>query len=111
LRAELWTDCHALPGIAERLRGLPVPLVIDHTGGAPIRSRQAQRLTQACPFPHHEALLQANPERLLWGSDWTHLRVTPAPDAQQLLAVFRRWTASDVLASKSLVSNPAALYA
>ncbi len=33
LHAELWTDCKLLPDIAERLRHLPVPVVIDHMGG------------------------------------------------------------------------------
>src|SRR4051812_38599094 len=30
LHAELWTDCQALPAIAQRLLALPVPVVIDH---------------------------------------------------------------------------------
>jgi predicted TIM-barrel fold metal-dependent hydrolase len=33
LHAELWTDCKVLPDIADRLLGLPVPVVIDHMGG------------------------------------------------------------------------------
>jgi predicted TIM-barrel fold metal-dependent hydrolase len=33
LHAELWTDTQVLPAIAERLRMLPVPIVIDHMGG------------------------------------------------------------------------------
>ena len=33
LHAELWTDRHILPGIAARIRALPVPVVIDHMAG------------------------------------------------------------------------------
>jgi predicted TIM-barrel fold metal-dependent hydrolase len=33
LHAELWTDRHILPGIADRIRALPVPVVIDHMAG------------------------------------------------------------------------------
>ncbi|MEH3086914.1 MAG: amidohydrolase family protein [Xylophilus ampelinus] len=33
LHAELWTDRHVLPGIADRIRALPVPVVVDHMGG------------------------------------------------------------------------------
>ena len=33
LHAELWTDRHVLPGIADSIRALPVPVVIDHMAG------------------------------------------------------------------------------
>jgi predicted TIM-barrel fold metal-dependent hydrolase len=55
-------------------------------------------------------MLQANPERLVWGSDWPHLRVTPAPDAAQLLALLREWAGSAALADQVLRSNPERLY-
>ena len=137
LHAELWTDCKVLPDIAGRLRELPVPVVIDHMGGFDAAAGVddpgfgcllslleggsvwvklcAYRNLLAMPDfeigkPFHGALLQANSERLLWGSDWPHLRVTPAPDAADLLDVFKRWTASDALMSQILVGNPGALY-
>jgi predicted TIM-barrel fold metal-dependent hydrolase len=138
LHAELWTDCTALPAIADRLRHLPVPVVIDHMGGFDVHAGidapgfacllrlvetghawvklcayrnlpAAAGLEQARPF--HHALLRANPQRLLWGSDWPHLRVTPAPDAALLLEAFKHWTASETLVEHILVGNPAALYA
>jgi predicted TIM-barrel fold metal-dependent hydrolase len=138
LHAELWTDCQALPGIAGRLRALPVPLVIDHMGGFDVAAgvdepgfrcllslvESGQVWVKLCAYrnllaapdaelgkPFHDALLQANPQRLLWGSDWPHLRVAPAPDAAQLLGLFKRWTADEALVSRMLVDNPAALYA
>jgi predicted TIM-barrel fold metal-dependent hydrolase len=56
-------------------------------------------------------MVRANPHRLVWGSDWPHLRVTPAPDAAQLLDAFKRWTADPALVTQILVTNPSALYA
>jgi predicted TIM-barrel fold metal-dependent hydrolase len=136
LHAELWTDCAVLPDIAERLLELPVPVVIDHMGGFDVAAGidapgfrcllalldSGRVWVKLCAYrnllatadvergrPFHEALLRANPQRLLWGSDWPHLRVTPTPDTAQLLQLFKRWTPSS-LAGDILVGNPAALY-
>jgi predicted TIM-barrel fold metal-dependent hydrolase len=136
LHAELWTDTQALPAIADRLRALPVPVVIDHMGGFDVTAGVEQpgfaclrklvadghawvklcayrNLLASADFelgrPFHEALVRANPQRLIWGSDWPHLRVVPAPDAAQLLDALRRWTPADRLA-QILVANPATLY-
>jgi predicted TIM-barrel fold metal-dependent hydrolase len=137
LHAELWTDCVQLPMLADQLPKLPVPVVIDHMGGFDVQAGVddagfrrllgllasgrvwvklcvyrnlpgAESFEQGLPF--HQALLAANPQRLLWGSDWPHLRVTPQPDAAELLQVFKRWTASDALVRQVLVDNPANLY-
>jgi predicted TIM-barrel fold metal-dependent hydrolase len=137
LHAELWTDCKALPGIADQLRRLPLPVVIDHMGGfdaatgidepgfacllslvssghAWVKLCAYRNLLGAADFesgrPFHDALLNANPRRLLWGSDWPHLRVTPEPDAAGLLDIFRRWTDSDATVEQILVGNATALY-
>ena len=137
LHAELWTDCKALPDIAPRLRELPIRVVIDHMGGfdaaagiddpgfrcllslledgcAWVKLCAYRNLLGApdfeCGRPFHEAMLGANSNSLVWGSDWPHLRVNPAPDAAQLLDLFKRWTADDALVSQILVANPAALY-
>ena len=61
--------------------------------------------------PFHQALQSANAERLLWGSDWPHLRVSPAPDTSALIATFKRWTDNEALITQMLVVNPAVLYA
>jgi predicted TIM-barrel fold metal-dependent hydrolase len=137
LHAELWTDCQALPGIANFLRRLPVPVVIDHMGGFDARAgvdepgfRQLLSLVEqghvhvklcayrnllatrdaddGCMF--HRALLAANPEALVWGSDWPHLRVQPVPDAAQWLQRMRGWTADPALEERILMLNPARLY-
>lgn len=137
LHAELWTDCAALPDIAGALSRLPLPVVLDHMGGFDVQAgvqspgftclrellasgrawvklcayRNLPSATDLAPCrPFHDALLQANPQRLLWGSDWPHLRVTPSPDAAELLALFKRWTPHPAWVEQILVANPAALY-
>ncbi|HWH85133.1 MAG TPA: amidohydrolase family protein [Burkholderiaceae bacterium] len=137
LHAELWTDCRALPAIAAAIVELPVPVVIDHMGGFDVASgvgdpgfacllslvSSGHAWVKLCAYRNlqgaadfesgkvfHDALLRANPQRLLWGSDWPHLRVTPAPDAATLLDTFKRWTASDALVAQILERNPALLY-
>jgi predicted TIM-barrel fold metal-dependent hydrolase len=126
-----------LPDIADRLRQLPVPVVIDHMGGfdvaagtdeAGFRCLRAllgdgKAWLKICAYrnlltapdaeagrPFHRALLAANPEHLVWGTDWPHLRVVPEPDTQALLDQFKRWTDDDALVQRVLVTNPAALY-
>ena len=138
LHAELWTDTQALPAIADRLRNLPVPVVIDHMGGFDVNAGiddpgfralcdlagSGKAWVKLCAYrnllasadweaggPFQQALLAANPDRMLWGSDWPHLRVTPAPDAGALLQMFRRWAGSATLAQQVLQDNPQRLYA
>jgi predicted TIM-barrel fold metal-dependent hydrolase len=137
LHAELWTDCQALPGIEATLRGLPVDVVLDHMGGFDATAgidepgfRSLLGLLEAgrtwvklCAYrnllrlpsldagePFHRAMLQAQPERLVWGSDWPHLRVEPSPDTAGLLATLERWTPESALRQRILVDNPAARY-
>ena len=138
LHAELWTDCRVLPDIAERLRALPLPAVIDHMGGFDVDAgiddagfrcllslvEESSAWVKMCAYrnllgaedfergrPFHQALQTANPERLLWGSDWPHLRVSPAPDTAALMATFKRWTDNEAMLNQMLVVNPAVLYA
>jgi predicted TIM-barrel fold metal-dependent hydrolase len=134
LHAELWTDCKALPAIAKQLDTLPVPLVLDHMGGFDVNAGvdepgfrsmldllargkiwvklcayrnlfNAESIEQGLPF--HQKLLEANPEQLVWGSDWPHLRVSPEPNTAELLALLKRWTPAP---EKILLDNPAKLY-
>jgi predicted TIM-barrel fold metal-dependent hydrolase len=137
LHAELWTDCQALPLIAEQIRKLPVPVVIDHMGGFDVAAgidepgfrtlldllQTGQVWVKLCAYrnllkapdwnagrPFQQAMVQANPERLVWGSDWPHLRVDPTPDAADLLAMFTAWAGDAALVQRVLSDNPAALY-
>jgi predicted TIM-barrel fold metal-dependent hydrolase len=60
--------------------------------------------------PFQQALIDANPNQLLWGSDWPHLRVSPRPEAKQLLNFFKDWIGSDTLTQTILHHNPQRLY-
>ncbi len=136
LHAELWTDTRALPDIADALRALPVPVVIDHMGGFDVDAglddpgfRTLLQLLESggvwvklCAYrnvrpddpdrarPFHRAMIEANADRLVWGSDWPHLRVEPRPDAARWLQRLRDWTNDAALVERILVHNPAALY-
>jgi len=137
LHAELWTDCKVLPDIAPMLRALPFPVVIDHMGGFEVdagvddpgfrvlldllaagkiwvKTSVYRSLLRTPDFeagrPFHRAMLQANPDQLVWGSDWPHIRIDPLPDTGGLLQTFKRWTDDEALVRKILVENPSRLY-
>lgn len=137
LHAELWTDTQALPDLVNTLKALPVPVVIDHMGGfdpsAGVDAPGFRALlslletgsvwVKLCVYrnylgqgdphdsaPFHKLMVQAHPERLVWGSDWPHLRVEPAPDTASLLALLAHGLDDEAVLARVLCSNPAALY-
>ena len=62
--------------------------------------------------PFHDALVAANPERLLWGTDWPHPSI-PAevmPDDGHLLDLFCAWTPDEAMRRKILVETPQRLF-
>lgn len=121
-----------------RLQQLRVPLVIDHFGlpadeddlawlTEQLRSGRAYvKLSAAHRVPINlgplaRALIAANPERCLWGSDWPHpvssgsrdpdeVQPFDAIDDAAALARIHFWTAVPTLFRKILVDNPARLY-
>ncbi|MDR6855679.1 amidohydrolase family protein [Variovorax guangxiensis] len=137
LHAELWTDCRALGEIAAQLRALPVPVIIDHMGGFDPKAgvddpgfrtllgllETGSVWVKLCAYRNllnesdwevgrefQQKMVAANPERLVWGSDWPHLRVTPAPDPVQLLDMFMEWAGSDAVVRQVLSTNAESLY-
>jgi predicted TIM-barrel fold metal-dependent hydrolase len=57
------------------------------------------------------ALVAANPEQLLWASDWPHTeRFTPTPHDADLVDLLPDWLGSDDLRRRVCVANPARLY-
>jgi 2-pyrone-4,6-dicarboxylate lactonase len=61
------------------------------------------------PFAH--ALLSANADRIVWGSDWPHVMVqTDMPNDGDLCDVLATWIPDADLRRQVLVDNPARLY-
>jgi len=138
-----------IAGLRDLILASPVPVVFDHFGGANaalglrqpgfdqllefVRSGKgyvkisgAYRASDKPPdysdvVPLARALIEANPHRILWGSDWPHpdtgagrkpsdlsplLRV----DNAHLLNLLSRWAPDAALRKTVLVDNPATLY-
>ncbi len=117
---------------------LPVPLVIDHFGhfstkqsvDAPgfrgalrlieegkawIKLSGVYRVTDAF-YPFDDALplvkkfIEANPNRIIWGSDWPHPAVPIQPKIEDLIRAIEIWLPGCSLQNQVLVRNPEALY-
>jgi predicted TIM-barrel fold metal-dependent hydrolase len=60
----------------------------------------------------HEALVAANPERLMWGTDWPHPSIAAdvMPDDGHLLDLFMDWTPDEAVRRKILVETPTRLF-
>lgn len=123
-----------------RIRALPVPVVIDHMGHMDcskglthdgfqsllrlltdgqvwVKLSGAYRITteQLSPYsdvvPFAQALIEANPDQCVWGSDWPHPHFSiPMPNAGDLLDLLADWAPGNELQRKILVDNPARLY-
>ncbi|MGD7069827.1 amidohydrolase family protein [Acetobacter sp. AAB5] len=60
--------------------------------------------------PLAQALIQANPQRMLWGSDWPHVAVRDMPNTTDLLSMLAEWAPDEAMRQRILVQNPATLY-
>ncbi len=136
---ELLLHVDEFPDLDRQLADFPVDVSFGHLGYAPTASgtqgagfrallRLARdgrawvkltgpyRLTaQELPYPEvtpfARALLEAAPQRLLWGSDWPHVMVKSAmPNDGALLDLLGQWIPDAALRRRVLVDNPAALY-
>jgi predicted TIM-barrel fold metal-dependent hydrolase len=136
---QLWIDTRDLPELLTALARVPFPVVVDHMGRMEHRHGIAHpgfqalvrgvgegrlwaklsgtyRLGATAPNfpearPFHDALLAANPDVLVWGSDWPHPRPEgPAPDALHLRDLFLAWTPKASDREAVLSRNPARLY-
>jgi predicted TIM-barrel fold metal-dependent hydrolase len=86
-------------------------------GQAVVKLSAGYRLSRAFPDypdmrPFHDALLEANPNALLWGTDWPHVQTEPEvmPDDGALLDVFHAWTQEAAHRQAILVATPARLF-
>ncbi len=79
---------------------------------APYRISPQWRADYAAATPYVNALIHANPNRLLWGSDWPHTDIhDDMPDDGMLLEALWQWLPDTPLRHKVLVDNPLHLYA
>ncbi|WP_420227342.1 amidohydrolase family protein [Pigmentiphaga litoralis] len=136
---ELLMHVDAFPDLATSLGDLPVQLVFGHLGymapGAASdtpafqglldlmsRGRAWVKLTgpyriSTTAMPHADihplagALLEAAPDRVVWGSDWPHVMVKrDMPNDGDLLDLLQTWAPDAALRRRVLVDNPAVLY-
>ncbi|MBY0509593.1 MAG: amidohydrolase family protein [Rhodospirillaceae bacterium] len=141
---------NVIAALKDALSSLPLPVVIDHfgypkidgghrqpgfdvlvdlvrSGACHVKISGAYRCsTQAPDFPNMklmaQALIQANPDRVVWGTDWPHpdghvqgakpTDVTPnlVVDDGALLNQLPVWAPDAAVRHKILVANPARLY-
>ncbi len=134
---QVYADGAKLAELAPVLAALPVPVVIDHCGGvkAALGTAHPQftallrlldtghvwiktcsyRASSAGPpwddvAANVRALVQAAPERCVWGTDWPHTNMDAPPDTRHLLGQFLDWVPETALRQRILVDNPAQLY-
>jgi predicted TIM-barrel fold metal-dependent hydrolase len=61
-------------------------------------------------IPFARALIEAGPERILWGSDWPHVTTKVMPNDGDLCDLLSDWIPDPGLREQVLVKNPARLY-
>jgi predicted TIM-barrel fold metal-dependent hydrolase len=73
----------------------------------------ATGLPHAEVVPYAHALLAAAPERVVWGTDWPHVKAEwtiPMPNDGELADLLADWVPEAALRERVLVDNPARLY-
>ena len=132
-------DAKDIASYAGMLNNMPCPYVIDHmarvdaTAGldqAPfqallrllgdercwVKVSGAERLTATGPPPYDDvvpyarALIEAAPDRVLWGTDWPHPNVRHMPDDGDLVDLVAEFAPDETTRHRLLVHNPARLY-
>jgi 2-pyrone-4,6-dicarboxylate lactonase len=142
MAVQVFADWRLMAELAPTLRDISreMPVIVDHMlnipaargvndlnfqalvrlvgeGHAHVKLSAAYRLSDQYPDyedarPFHDALVAANPERLMWGTDWPHPSI-PAdamPDDGHLVDLFYRWTPDEKLRRLILVETPAHLF-
>jgi len=148
---QIYSDLRVIAALKEQFAASPVPLVFDHFAGAQaalgpgqpgfadvldlvrggkayVKISGAYRASKLAPdfadvIPLAKALIDANPDRIVWGTDWPHPdSVTPAGkkptdvtpllqiDDGRLLNQLPVWAPDASIRVKILVTNPARLY-
>jgi predicted TIM-barrel fold metal-dependent hydrolase len=135
---QLLIDLSGHPRFYDDWKDFPVPIVVDHMGhmaathgvGAPgfqgmlrlvsegkcwVKLSGAYRMSATGhpwrdTLPFAQALVKANPERLVWGTDWPHPSVQVMPNDGDLVNQIPEWLPTAALRRQVLVDNPARLY-
>ncbi len=136
---EFLMHCDEFPDMDRTFADFPVDIVLGHLGymktdkglndpgfQALLRLMRAGKVwvkftgpyrisTQALPHPdtnaYAHALVDANPRRVLWGTDWPHVMVKSAmPNDGDLCDLLSSWIQDAATREQVLVKNPAALY-
>lgn len=135
---QVLADISQIESLSTLLQDVPVPVIFDHMGHMPTHKtihdahfkefiallsegRIWAKLSGAYRISaringHYEdaeaaaqALVAANPEQLVWGSDWPHPQTEPMPDDSLLLDAFLDWIPSSYH-QQIFADNPARLY-
>jgi predicted TIM-barrel fold metal-dependent hydrolase len=146
---QMYTNLAVISSIKDLVLASPVPAVFDHFGGAQaalgtgqpgfadlvelVRSGKAYvkisgayRASKLSPdypdaAPLAKALIAANADRIVWGTDWPHPNSSSGNPATQVTPLFQIddgrllnqlpvWTSDAAIRKKILVDNPARLY-
>ncbi|MGE5145919.1 MAG: amidohydrolase family protein [Candidatus Eiseniibacteriota bacterium] len=132
-------DADRLADLVDELKTVPVPMIIDHMGRpdaslgvdqAPfqllleliqddrfwVKVSGSERITRQGPpyddaVPFARALMQAVPDRVLWGTDFPHPNIRPPiPDDGALVDLLARIAPTPAELKALLVDNPTRLY-
>lgn len=147
---QVYTNLDVIAGMQDTIRTLPTTLVVDHfgkldaskalnqagfdalcnlvqSGKVYVKLSAPYRISELPDYSNGEtfarALIAANPDRMVWGTDWPH----PMPpkgvkrnpnviehfrieDDFAALTRIARWAGDPVTVQKILVDNPARLY-
>ncbi len=138
---DLHFDAKDLPQYDSLLQKLPVPFIVDHMGRVPtqagldqqpfqvllnlhrrnpkcwVKISGAERIAAAegPPFrsavPFAQALIQAGPDRILWGTDWPHPNIAKhMPNDGDLVDLIPLMMPDPATQQRVLVDNPHRLY-
>jgi predicted TIM-barrel fold metal-dependent hydrolase len=98
--------------------GFQALLRLLKTGRAWVKLTAPYRISPH-PMPHADtnafahALVAANADRILWGSDWGHIMLNwkiPMPNDGDIADLLAAWVPDEATRKKILVDNPAKLY-
>jgi len=132
----LHVDAPDIIPLSDMIRNLPLPFVIDHMGRVPsaagvlqlplralielsrrdncwIKVCGSERISlppYAAAVPIAHALVEAAPDRVLWGTDFPHPNASHEADEADLVDLVPQYAPEVLAQQRLLVDNPARLY-